>query len=89
MNAKLSDVSTKYGAPFGRVDSPIDAGRTLYLSRIRLNSQGYDSGGAYWGIGKPLYRVSDGSEGYFIRARDRYEAKSIVRKDYPEAKFFR
>lgn len=26
-----------------------------YVRRIRLNSQGYDSSGCYWGVGIPLW----------------------------------
>lgn len=29
----------------------------LRLVRVRIDSGGYDSGGAYWGIGSPLYRA--------------------------------
>lgn len=29
----------------------------FHLVRVRLDSGGYDSGGAYWGHGKPLYRA--------------------------------
>lgn len=37
----------------GRViDVPADS---VHLFRVRLNAGGYDSGGAYWGTGTPLY----------------------------------
>lgn len=27
----------------------------VYTKRVRLDSGGYDQGGAYWGLGSPLY----------------------------------
>lgn len=72
----------------------------FYLRRERLNNGGYDSGGAYWGIGSPLYRFEsveefdvpyreypEQIEGY-TRASDRDDAKAIVRATYPNAEFF-
>ena len=65
----LRDVNTRYGAPMGRSNvgsQPITVTRgpkcreykcdqtKVYQRHIALD-QGYDSGGAYWGIGKPLY----------------------------------
>lgn len=52
-------VNSVYGAPMGRRSSPgglalYGVSRT-YLRRVRLNSGGYDRGGAYWGIGQPLW----------------------------------
>ncbi len=62
------------------------------LQRIRLDRGGYDSGGAYWGIGQPLYwaRV-EGPAGFemFFRASSRDAAKAIVRERYPHARFYR
>lgn len=50
------------GASLGRPDRPsLGAGAVVskfYLQRVRINSGGYDSGGAYWGIGSPLYWAS-------------------------------
>lgn len=56
------------------------------LRRVRLNSQGYNSRGYYYGTGAPLwfYFAEDadqyflGREGYF-RAADRKVAKAYVR----------
>lgn len=72
----------------------------FYLRRERLNMGGYDSGGAYWGRGMPLYRFEsveefavqyrdhpEQIEGY-ERAYDREDAKRIVRATYPRAVFF-
>lgn len=66
----ITPVSTKYGAPMGRANKgkepiTITSGRNnrivkknqtkVYQKRVRLDYGGYDSGGAYWGIGSPLY----------------------------------
>jgi hypothetical protein len=55
----ISKVNCKYGSPMGRsnVGSVPDSGIRIYDRKIRLNSGGYDAGGAYWGIGAEL-RVS-------------------------------
>lgn len=68
---RLPDVSSRYGAPMGRPDRPtafdltdskgnryaldFAAPRRFHLSRVPLNGGGYDAGGAYWGIGAPLF----------------------------------
>jgi hypothetical protein len=52
----------------------------LSLQRVRLNSGGYDSGGAYWGIGEPLYVATDHENTtVFVRAMTRNGAKHAVR----------
>lgn len=53
--------------------------RSVYLSRVKLDSGGYDEGGAYWGIGKPLYcAYSDDYCEYceYVRADSREDAAS-------------
>ena len=86
-------VPSRYGAPMGRYTGPhyleTQAG-PLYLRRIRINSGGYDSGGAYWGLGAPLWYVQDqDGNSQFFRARDRYAAKLKLLADWPDARFFR
>ena len=104
---KLCDVSSKYGAPMGRNGCrPLDFNAPLkfYLRRVPLNSGGYDSGGAYWGHGSPLYYACSVDEvrphnpygppgelrqvELFARAYDRDDAKAIVRQECPHATFF-
>lgn len=89
---QLSKVSSRYGAPMGRHGSLHPANEAkVRVSRVRLNSGGYDSGGAYWGIGKPLYwvRSDDGDVTEFFRAWDREEAKEQVLAISPDLKFYR
>ena len=95
-NRPNSDVSSPYGAPMGRYTGPnyleTCAGR-LHLMRVRLNSGGYDAGGAYWGLGAPLYYFEHDGEteqvyGY-VRGTTRDKAKAQVRETYPSARFYR
>jgi len=86
-------VSARYGAPMGRHTHPCDldpeAGR-FYLRHIRLNSGGYDAGGAYWGHHQRLYYVEDGYGGsLFFRAWDREAAKAFLIAKFPGATFWR
>lgn len=66
-------------------------GPKITLRRVRFNSGGYDSCGAYWGLGAPLYWAADDSGDYdsTFRADDRDDAKAIVRETFPNATFHR
>lgn len=82
----------KRGAALGR---PTIKGETSYngkltLKRTYLNSGGYDRNGTYFGIGAPLYWYAseDGSIDGMLRAQSRATAKSEIRKEYPEARFY-
>jgi len=85
-------MGNRYGAPMGRHTGPdylaTEAG-PLYLRRIRLDRGGYDAGGAYWGLGEPLYYVEDqDGNAKFFRARSRDAAKAAIRADWPGARFY-
>lgn len=98
-------VDAKYGAPHGRAFSNTytdKQGRTFEITvnedakpfrliRCPLDSGGYDRGGAYWGLGAPLYYyegpLSDIS-GY-VRGTTREKAKAEVRSLHPKARFYR
>jgi hypothetical protein len=88
----LSNVSSRYGAPMGRPSTRPDADfyGVLRIARVRLDAGGYDSGGAYWGDGAPLYRVWDQQTAgcqieWFTRAATRADVLSKVRTRYPNA----
>ena len=51
--------------------------RRLAVQRIRVNAQGYDSGGAYWGAGHDVFIATtpDGAEEVTVRARNVAEAR--------------
>ena len=95
MNYIYTKAYSQYGASMGRRDNVAEAldVKKLHLERVRLNSGGYDPGGAYWGLGAPLYVAwGDGAEEVqemFLRASDREEAKEIVRGVFKNAKFYR
>lgn len=84
--------SSQYGAQLGRENQPKvprDTTGKLRLRRVRLDSGGYDPGGAYWGTGTPLYCVTldDGENEYneYFRAWDR----DTVKAKFPKASFYR
>jgi hypothetical protein len=84
---------------------PADNAMSLkfYLQRCPL-TDGYDSGGAYWGNGEPLYWACSVEETMtscwvpgrdevshvesYLRAYDREDAKAKIRSEYQNAKFF-
>lgn len=74
-------VSSRYGAPMGRAgDAPgnfVDAPK-LY-ARWQHGGEGYDSGGAYWGLPSNVYAVwTRGGEAVtYVRADS--EADAIAR----------
>lgn len=61
------------------------------LRKIRIDNGGYDSGGAYWGIGQPLYWAGSdcGTIDLWFRAPTRDDAKDHVRSKFPNARFYR
>lgn len=93
MGRQLSGVNYKYGAPMGRPShGPSQQDEQKFtLQRVPLDSGGYDRGGAYWGLGNPLYWAcnEDGDIERFFRAPDRDAAKCEVRREFPDARFFR
>ena len=90
----LGRVDCRNGAPMGRRgwhEGDSDIPRRFYLRRVRLDSGGYDSGGAYWGHGAPLYWYysTGGSVDAFMRGANRDDVKARIRAVYPAASFFR
>lgn len=72
----LADVGSQYGAPMGRRGDVLDpdAGKPS-ARRVTLDSGGYDAGGAYWGVGQALWRVTDrDGNTAFLRADNAREA---------------
>lgn len=78
------------GAAMGRPQARGDGGYSgvLVLKRVRIDADGYDGLGTYWGIGAPLWWWSsgDGSIDRTARAANRDEAVKLVLFEYPNAK---
>lgn len=68
-------------------------GETVKVSLrcVRLDAGGYDSGGAYWGLGQPLYYAGsdDGRVDMWFRACSRDGAKQYVQGKYAFVTFYR
>lgn len=86
----ITPINVSRGAPMGRYTGPDYLDGKLYLRRVRLDSGGYDAGGAYWGIGAPLWETldSDGN-GRIFRAANREKAKQAILADFPDVTFYR
>jgi hypothetical protein len=94
MKTPLSNVSCKYGAPMGRSDfipDDIETAGKLYLEKLRWVDGAYDQGGAYWGMGDPIYRASGETATecleIFVRAKDREDAKKQIKEIFEGATF--
>jgi hypothetical protein len=78
MKKQFENVSGRYGSPMGRSEygTPENTEeKSIRVFKVRIDSQGYDDGGAYWGIGQALYCATDGDEyRRFIRAHTRIQA---------------
>jgi hypothetical protein len=95
----IQRVDCRLGAPMGRggytrAAQPLPVGARFNLRRVYLNSGGYDTGGAYWGCGVPLYWAGaenpadpEGDVSMFFRAGTRAAAKAYVREAHPDARF--
>ncbi len=74
------------GRPTIEPDDTTDYTGTLALRRAHIDRDGYDINGTYFGIGDPLWWVTDGADvDYVFRAEDRNEARAEVVARYPHA----
>lgn len=66
-------------------------GKPVYLRKLKINSGGYDEGGAYWGLGQPVYWASldDPEFSVTVRAHSRADAKNQISRMYPGIRFKR
>lgn len=89
MSAKiqLPRCDTSRGAPMGRNNKPVTG--KCRLQYVPL-PDGYDSGGAYFGLGESLY-VCEDKEGhqFFTRAVTRNQAKTNIRKYNKSVTFYK
>lgn len=84
-------VSSQYGAPMGRRSDPLDRfnGAKVHLRRVRLVDGDYDPGGAYWGVGAPLWCVWDDADGYGYEAYFRAPTREAAKRILQGARFYR
>ncbi len=61
----------------------------ISLTRVKLNNGDYDSGGRYFGQGAPLFAYDNGDSWGHLRAGSRKQAKALIMKKCPTAKFYR
>lgn len=61
--------------------------RRFHMQWLKLDSGGYDRGGAYWGHGERIYIAQDENDHaqWSCRARDRASAIAKLREMYPNA----
>ena len=52
----------------------------VHVELIRIDRQGYDRHGRYWGVGERLYHIYDDDEVFdtHVRASDSKEAKALA-----------
>jgi len=66
----------------GRHDSSGQPEGRCRLFRVNIDGGGYDDGGAYWGLGKPLYCLRDESgDEWFARDHSREAAWLAIGAD--------
>jgi len=95
MKYKLDKAYDQRGSSMGRssfiTEPMLDA--KFHLELVPLNSGGYDSGGAYWGTGMPLYvsyaMGTEEEQRVFIRSWTRSGAKSKVYQYFRNARFYK
>ena len=79
-------VNCAYGAPMGRQgDAPgnfVDAPRLSLCARHQGGGEGYDCGGAYWGLPSNVYAVwiRGGEAVTYVRASSEQDSLRIARE---------
>lgn len=60
----------------------------LYLREVRIDFQGYDPNGTYFGLGNRLYWCANNNHSvdFMLRGEDRAAARKLVLEQYPSAK---
>lgn len=79
---QFRDVNTSRGAPMGRPNALglDDTPKSIKLFQVRLCSQGYDDGGAYWGHSPQSLWCARDSQGdeQFVNANSRIAAAAVL-----------
>jgi len=63
----------------------------LQMERLKWVGYDYDQGGAYWGRtnGDFIFCAWKDDAQVFVQAKNRTQAKQLVREHFPKAKFYR
>jgi hypothetical protein len=79
---QFEKVNCSRGAPMGRRSNgylETSLPRFVRLFRVHIDNGGYEDGGAYWGLGSPLWCAIDGDGNQqFTRASSRTSAAFIL-----------
>jgi hypothetical protein len=81
MKINLGKVSTSRGAPMGRStfgEATLCADKSVLVQRVEL-SEGYDQGGAYWGMGETLWVAQNDAERQYLASGNEYEYRAFTR----------
>ena len=74
----ITQVGSQYGAPMGRSSSQLETEEKCYAMPVPL-IDGYDMGGAYWGVEQTLWAIVDqDGDSRFYRANDQNEAFELA-----------
>lgn len=81
---------TQYGASMGRRSDYNNLAGKVHLVRVKLDSGGYDKGGAYWGSGVSLWCAWNDDATVYLRAHSRQAAKqSLIESAADTVTFYR
>ncbi len=83
---QLEKVNTKYGSPFGRIAQNEGTATSAKIFQVEL-CQGYDNGGAYWGMGDNLYAAYGEGFQQYHRAKTIEEAHQKFSLLFPDIIF--
>lgn len=95
MPEKLYHASSIRGASMGRANliTEPDAPVKFRMVKLRFVDYDYDEGGAYWGMGNPIYHAwgdaEMGEQEMFVRAATRTEAKAQIVAEFRNCRFYR
>lgn len=94
MPKELSKGYSKYGADMGRSNHITEPEFPVkfHLTQLKFYDDAYDEGGAYWGMGNPIFHAwGDGEEKeqeIFVRANNATDALNQITEKFPNATFY-
>ncbi len=88
-NKLLENFDCSRGAPMGRQSILINLESKVQAFKVRIYDGCYDMGGAYWGMGVPLYAAIGDDFQAFTRSNSRKEAVKDFASRFPNLKFYK